>query len=278
MGKQELDIFKKGLPSHLKGVGLDEATKKLMGKTARGSKRISIKGSVFRMIVNGEETAVSEERSQNWIVVAVSDDVQRVFFEGTYKEGQTVSPRCWSENSKMPDPNVPEPVSKSCESCPNNVQGSSSTGGRACRFSMRVAIMLENDPTHSIYQVVLPSVSIFGNGEHYKWPFRAYGKYLGLNGVSISLVVTKASFDIKSPTPKLTFAPVREVTAEEYEVIKNKYEAEETVKATKLNIMPSENKPKTIADNSDEPVLKAKKETGEKPQSASDIAKKWANE
>ena len=89
MSKKELDIFKKGLPSHLKGIGLDEATKKLMGKTAGGSKRISIKGSVFRMIVNGEETAVSEERSQNWIVVAVSDDVQRVFFEGTYKEGQT---------------------------------------------------------------------------------------------------------------------------------------------------------------------------------------------
>jgi hypothetical protein len=278
MSKKELDIFKKGLPSHLKGIGLDEATKKLMGKTAGGSKRISIKGSVFRMIVNGEETAVSEERSQNWIVVAVSDDVQRVFFEGTYKEGQTMSPRCWSENSKMPDANVPDPVSKSCETCPNNVQGSSSTGGKACRHSMRVAVMLENDPTHSIYQVVLPSASIFGNGEHYKWPFRAYGKYLGLNGVSISLVVTKASFDIKSPTPKLTFAPVREVTAEEYEVIKTKYEAEETIKATKLNIMPPESKPKTIADNSDEPVVKAKKETGEKPQSASDIAKKWANE
>lgn len=54
MSKKELDIFKKGLPSHLKGIGLDEATKKLMGKTAGGSKRISIKGSVFRMIVNGE--------------------------------------------------------------------------------------------------------------------------------------------------------------------------------------------------------------------------------
>ena len=34
--------------------------------------------------------------------------------------------------------------------------------------------------------------------------------------------------------------------------------------------MPPESKPKTIADNSDEPVVKTKKETGDKPQSASD--------
>ena len=276
MASKELAIFKKGMPDYLKTQGLDEATKNLMGKASGGMKRISIKGSAFRMIVNGEETAVSEDRSQEWIIISVAPDLQRVFFDGSYQEGKPMSPRCWSSNSKVPDENVPDPVSKTCNDCPNNIKGSGQGEGRACRFSRRVAVMLTNDPTNTIYQVVLPGTSLFGKGEHYKWPLDQYAKYLGTNGVSISHVVTKASFDIKSPTPKLTFAPVREVSKAEYDVIVKQYESEDTKKAIQLNIAPPS--VKAQGKDSDEPVVKATKETVEAPDSAADIAKKWAND
>ena len=51
----ELSIFANGLPAHLRNAELDETTKALMGGSGGSYKRISIKGSVFRMVVNGKE-------------------------------------------------------------------------------------------------------------------------------------------------------------------------------------------------------------------------------
>jgi ferredoxin len=44
------------IPAHLKGGPLDDLTKSLMGG-ASSNKRISIKGGIFRMVVDGEEIA-----------------------------------------------------------------------------------------------------------------------------------------------------------------------------------------------------------------------------
>ena len=63
----ELAIFSNDLPDYLKEVGVDEMTKALAGNT--GMKRISIRGGVFRMMVNGEEIAKNENRSMNVVVV-----------------------------------------------------------------------------------------------------------------------------------------------------------------------------------------------------------------
>jgi len=41
---------------------------------------------VFRMLVNGEEIAVNEERAMNVIIIN-SSPVGRTFYEGTYSEG-----------------------------------------------------------------------------------------------------------------------------------------------------------------------------------------------
>ena len=64
----ELTLFSKGgnnLPAHLRNLELDETTKALMGGSGSTGKRISIRGGVFRMMVNGEEIAKNENRSMN---------------------------------------------------------------------------------------------------------------------------------------------------------------------------------------------------------------------
>ena len=51
----DLAMLDTGLPSYLKELELDDVTKSLMGGGGGGIKRISIKGGVWRMMVNGKE-------------------------------------------------------------------------------------------------------------------------------------------------------------------------------------------------------------------------------
>lgn len=215
----ELTLFSKGgnnLPAHLRNIELDETTKALMGGSGASGKRISIRGGVFRMIVDGKEIAQNEDRSMNIVIVAANANVSRSFYAGDYEEGKNISPDCWSNDGISPDTKVSEPQASKCASCPQNIAGSAKQGGgRACRFSQRMAVMLENDLQGDVYQLTLPAQSIFGNVENGKMPMQAYAKFLGGHGLPITAVVTEMRFDTASATPKLTFKAVRPLEADE---------------------------------------------------------------
>ena len=73
----EITLFSKGgnaLPAHLRNLELDETTKSLMGGGS-GGKRISIRGGVFRMMVDGKEIAQNEDRAMNIVIVAANPNV-----------------------------------------------------------------------------------------------------------------------------------------------------------------------------------------------------------
>jgi MoaA/NifB/PqqE/SkfB family radical SAM enzyme len=63
----EVTLFQQEIPAYLKRAGMDDLTKSLAGNT--GLKRISIRGGVFRMMVNGEEIAKNEGRAMNIVIV-----------------------------------------------------------------------------------------------------------------------------------------------------------------------------------------------------------------
>lgn len=205
----ELALLSKGLPAHLRNMdGLDDLTKALMGGGGSGgSKRISIRGGVWRMMVDGKEVAKNEERSMNVVIIAAAPKNSRTYYEGVYTEGEVTSPACWSANGDVPDATAKNPQSKSCATCPQNIKGSGQKDSRACRFSRRLAVVLENDVQGDVYQLTLPAQSIFGAGEAGKWPLETYAKMLGGMGAPVSSVVTEMRFDTNSATPKLTFKP-----------------------------------------------------------------------
>jgi hypothetical protein len=87
--------------------GLDEDTAAIAGSI--GSKRISIAGGTFRMIVNGKEQAAIEDRHMNVVFVKMAHDPSRTWYAQAYKEGEKASPSCWSQDSKTPHPDVKEP-------------------------------------------------------------------------------------------------------------------------------------------------------------------------
>lgn len=212
-------LFKGGVPSYLQTMELDETTKALMGGGG-GSKRISIRGGVFRMIVDGEEVAKNEDRSMNVVIVKAQPKVGRTYYEGTYVEGgETKPPACWSNDGVTPDASVKSPQSPQCATCPQNIKGSGQGDARACRFSQRIAVVLENDLSGNVYQVSLPAKSLFGKGDpNDKMPMHAYVKYLAGHRALVIAVVTEMRFDTSEAVPVLKFRPLRELTEDEFNI------------------------------------------------------------
>ena len=232
----ELALFSKGLPAHLKALELDDTTKALMGGGGGDSKRISIEGGVWRMMVNGKEVAQNEDRSMNVVIVAAAPKVSRMFYAGTYKKGVVSSPDCWSADGEQPDAKANQPQSKKCADCPQNVKGSGQGDTRACRFQQRLAVVLENDVAGDVYQLTLPSTSIFGAGENGKWPLQTYAKMVASKGVPITSVVTEMRFDTSSSTPKLTFKPARYLETEEFNSALEQGKSPAAIKAITMTV------------------------------------------
>jgi hypothetical protein len=236
----EMTLFSKGgntLPAHLQNLQLDATTKALMGGSGTGGgKRISIRGNVFRMMVDGKEIAQNEDRAMNIVIAAANANVSRTFYAGTYQEGQSTAPSCWSNDGITPDIKVEAPEASKCASCAQNIKGSGQGDSRACRFSQRLAVVLENDIRGDIYQLTLPAQSIFGAVENGKMPLQAYAKFLGSHGLPVTAVVTEMRFDTASATPRLTFKAVRPLEAEEMATIEVKGKSAEAKAATQSTV------------------------------------------
>jgi hypothetical protein len=189
------------------------------------------------MMINGKEISKNEDRSMNFIVVAASPSNTRTFYSKSYVEGEALRPTCSSIDGTKPDANIEEPQANTCAVCPQNIAGSGANNSRACRFSRRLAVMLENDMREEadVYQLVVPAQSLFGSGENGKLPLIAYAQFLKANNVRISGVVTEARFDTNSPTPKLAFRAVRPLTEEEYYFTKEKGKSTDALNAINLD-------------------------------------------
>lgn len=207
-------------PDYLKEVGIDNMTKALAGNTA--VKRISIRGGVFRMMVNGEEIAKNENRSMNVVIVNGNPKVSRQFYAGKYVAGETTAPDCWSNDGDKPDSSIEYPQASACEGCPQNIKGSGQGDSRACRYQQRLAVLLADDIDGDVFQLLLPAQSIFGRGDVDKMPFQQYAKYVGSMGRSLGTLITEMRMDSDSATPKLTFKPVGYLTRDQWLVAKEK--------------------------------------------------------
>jgi len=254
--------------------GLDEDTAAVAG--GLGTKRISIAGGTFRMMVNGKEQASIEDRFMNIVFVKMAHDPSRTFYAESYKEGQKVSPACWSNDSKTPSPDVKNPVSDTCQGCANAIKGSGQGGiGTACRLSWRTAVVLPQQLDGPVYQLVLPATSSFGEEDNGRWPFRPYVQMLASHNVSAGAVVTKMQFDTKAKVPRVLFSPAGAVSADDMDVIRRQGKtpaAEGAVKLTVYQVDEGEPEPEPVKRESTKRAEAGAATDG----SASDLVKKWA--
>ena len=211
--------------SYLKGID-DPLTKQLAG--GGSSKRISIRGGVFRMMVGGQEVAKSPDRHLNVVIVDAAPGISRTYYKGTYQEGITVAPTCWSDDGSKPDSTVPTPMHTSCNDCPMNVKGSGQGDGKACRYSQRLAVALANNISGDVYGLTLAATSLFGKGDDSHMPLQQYVKKLAGHGLPPRAVVTKVQFDLDSATPKLVFSAERPLSQSDYNTIVEQSQSEDS--------------------------------------------------
>jgi hypothetical protein len=281
-----ISVFKQDVPDFLRTGGLNDLTKSLAGN-ASGSKRISIRGGVFRKIVGGEEVGKITGRELNVIIVNAAKNVSRIFYAGAYNPTEIVPPTCWSSDGNAPDAGVEDKQGASCASCPQNIAGSGQGNSRACRYTRRVAVLLEGDMTGDVYQLTLPATSIFGKGEGNVHPFESYIKYIAGNGRNINQIITQISLDTDSDTPKLLFSPVRHINEDEWHVATIAGDSLEAKNAITMTVAQTDGvkkpkleapkaKPKTQMEP-DEEIAEPVKRVAKKPEVAPDGKKDLAS-
>jgi len=266
--------------------GLDEDTLAVAGGARQGSKRISIKGGVFRKYSGGKEIGAIEDRHMNVIFVKMAHKASRMFYDATYQEGQKVSPVCWSTDSEKPDADVKTPCASTCLDCSKSVKGSGQGGtGTACRLSWRTAVVLPNDPSGDVMQLVLPATSSFGKEDNGRWPFRPYIQHLASHNVSAGRVITKMAFDTKSPTPKVVFSPAGKVPDEDLLTIAAQAKSPAAEAAIKMNVFQADSTGEVevpshrneVAEDEAPPVkVESKKAATSEEKDISDVVKKWS--
>jgi hypothetical protein len=290
-----MTLFKSGsvIPDYLREAS-DATTRDIAGSS--GGKQISIKGGVWRMVVGGEEVAKNEERAMNFVVIASGKGVTRTFYADKYEEGKDIKPACWSAEGVVPNEEVANPQSKSCATCPQNIEGSGDGKARACRYSKRLAVALENDIGGNIYRLSVPAKSYFGRAEGEKMPLQAFGKFLSGHGIPITGIVTEARFDTAEAVPVLKFRAVRPLTKEEWELGKAQSQTEDAKQAIELKMVPSKaegmpalpqafkeapaavEKAEAVAEPVKRTPAKAKPETPAVTKNVSDILSDWATD
>ena len=216
-----ITLLNQDLPDFLQQAGVSDLTKSLAGKT--GVKRIVPKNGIFRKVVGGEEMG-KVKGNLNAIIVNASPKVGRIFYAKQWTpDAEPSAPDCFSNDGNTPDAGSANAQSDRCDSCPQNIKGSGMGNSKACRYSQRIAMVLEEDFGTSlegeIYQMNLASKSLFGDSTaDNTHTFGNYTKYLANNGKSLDYVVTTISFNEENDNQSVLFTPARFINKAEYAV------------------------------------------------------------
>ena len=227
------------VPAFARNNELSETAKALTGGgVGTSTKRISIKGGVFRLLAGGKEIASIDERFLDVIIVKAAPKVSRIFYAKSYDGDNITGPDCWSNDGERPDAFAEHKQATSCMNCPQNIAGSGQGNSRACRYQQRLAVVLENNIEGDVLQLTLPATSVFGKEDGDKRPLQAFARNLALQNPPISpeMLVTRMKFDTKAEAPKLHFAPSRWLTDEEYAIVKTQGESDEAKRAVVMTV------------------------------------------
>jgi hypothetical protein len=225
--------------------------------TSTTSRRIqaNINGT-FKRIVNGEQIGNAVRGEINVIIVGALPKVSRIYYKDKYDpNGEPTLPNCWSNLGDKPEAAAGDKQHSNCADCPQNIKGSGENGGRACRYQRRISVLVEGNDSGDVYQFNVPAKSLFGKGHGNVHPFESYVKFLIANGESPDNVVTNVSFDSNAETMELLFTPLRNISDDEYEMVKAAQSQPETKMYTMITVAQNDGVKKQPAAVEKKPVV-----------------------
>lgn len=254
-------IFKQGAIATSGKREVSDLAKSLASASTSRRIQANINGT-FKRIVNGEQIGNAIRGEINVIIVDALPKVSRIYYKDKYDpNGDPTLPNCWSNLGDKPEAAASDKQHTNCADCPQNIKGSGENGGRACRYQRRIAVLVEGDESGDVYQFNVPAKSLFGKGHGNVHPFESYVKFLIANGESPDNVVTNIAFDSNAETMELLFTPLRNVSDDEYEMVKLAQSRSETKMYTMITVAqadgvtktPAAAKPQKAVSRSDEP-------------------------
>lgn len=167
-----------------------------------GFPRISIKGSRFRLVVDGEETVLDSTKI-DVIIVGANPNLSKTWYEKAWTpDADTSAPDCFSLTGINPDTSSTKPQNDLCASCPQNAWGSKLTAQgaeiKACADQKRLAVVAADDASGTVYLLQVTPAALKG--------LNSYQKELSSRGIPPEIVKTSVSFDTAASFPKLQFS------------------------------------------------------------------------
>ena len=294
---QPFDLSK--APDHIKQT---ELSKSLATTQSIMIPRIVFNGKgSWEMKLGSESQKSIESKDLNVIIVGAAEKISRAFYEDSYTPGFAKPPICWSTDSITPNQAIANPQAPTCAACPKNIKAPS--GSKPCRFFRRIAVVSPDDINGQIYQMQLPSTTIFPKNDGTKMAFNGYVNYLNSKNTPIDRVITQMYFDEEVSYGKLFFAAVEFVSAKNTKVLETLVDAPEIQEAittsyslandeaSKTGFVESEEKSKTpkaslwTTTDKEKPQVKTRTkkdvpppEEGDVTEDIGDILKNWKDE
>lgn len=245
MSDKELSIFESTsveIPAYLAAVTNGESNIDV----GKSTPSLSIRGKVFRTVIDGEETPLMRYDKENkedvpistlpMIVLNQGPFGARVYFASNYDSANLSGPACFSADGITPDKQAVEPQAKTCAVCPHAVKGSkisaSGTATTACQLQRRLAVVPANKPDFTPMLLRLAPTSAFDpetkNSQSGWFGWRQYMDFLSARGIKhTAQVVTKMRFDATAEHPKLLFRPERFLTEEEAKIVAEQIQSDD---------------------------------------------------
>ena len=168
---------------------------------------ISVKGSKFHLRKDGQNTTMVDGQGLPMqrlevVIMEASPTLSKVFFAGSYVEGQSKEPDCMSDDGVQPCGGSAL-QSQSCAVCPQNQWGSgrdqnnNPTKGKACSDTKKLVVLPAMDLTFpaTLLQITPTSLKDWG----------AYVNQLTAQNIPVSAVITWLQFDPQASHPRLQF-------------------------------------------------------------------------
>lgn len=214
-----LSVLNKGnanLPAHLRQAMENDHSWDGVGGVA--IPRIEVSDRRIKAILNGTEVASSKDPIT--VVLVKPGAVGRTFYAKEYQKGEKAKPDCYSIDGIKPAADAQNPQSNRCDTCEQNIKGSSKTmaNAKACRYRQPVAVWIPSDKTwDTLFRVSLPATAIFPDEENADGfrPLNKYVKELRAAGANPNMVYTEMAIDDYQDQPRLLFKPIGWIENEE---------------------------------------------------------------
>ncbi len=201
------------MPAAFAGAVTPDMNKAMAEGLQAGFAVVSYRGKVWRIKHGGEDQALKNERREPIgtfpvIIVGVSPNISKQWYEKRFAEGDAEAPDCWSLDGVAPDESAPKRQCASCAACPQNQFGSRITEAgkkaKACQDSRRIAVVPYSDPENDTFggpmMLRVPPMSLPN--------LARYGQELARVGAQPYAVGTNLSFNWDVAYPQLTFSPI----------------------------------------------------------------------